>query len=254
MENFTQVDNQILEKIISLNLSGTAISCFFLLLRKTDGWGKETDGVSLSQFCKAIRRSKPSIIKALSELQLVRIVLLVGNGNSKKLYNSYKINKFIDTWELAKKTKLVKVLKSTSKDSETELVKKPLHTIYTNTKETKQKKKTVKNRKYLIDHKDQIIDEIKKLYPDKNIIKAYSNFISKTEVKDYKYKDYYLALCNWIREDRFNEYSLKQTDRVTRTELPLELSLALQYRYKIQNPSEKLKLIAKEHGIEEQVF
>lgn len=140
MENYTRIENEILEKLTQINLSGSALACALVLLRKTNGFNKEQDGISLSQFVKMINRSKPTVCKALKELQLVKICLLVKKGKSGKQYNVYAFNKNTEEWKLVKKPLLVKKWKSTSKEIETQLVKKSLHTKETNTKETIQKK------------------------------------------------------------------------------------------------------------------
>ena len=93
MENYTRIENDILEKLTQMNLSGSALGCALVLLRKTNGFNKLQDGISLSQFVKLINRSKPTVCKALKELQLVKICLLVKKGRSGKEYNVYAFNK-----------------------------------------------------------------------------------------------------------------------------------------------------------------
>ncbi|KUK77200.1 MAG: Uncharacterized protein XD93_0481 [candidate division WS6 bacterium 34_10] len=139
MKNFTRIENDILEKLSEINLSGSALACALVLLRKTNGFGKTQDGISLSQFEKLVNRSKPTICKALRELQLVNICLLVKKGKSLKSFNIYAFNKDVSSWKLVKKTELVKKKKRTSKENDTQLVKKSLHTKENNTKENKQK-------------------------------------------------------------------------------------------------------------------
>jgi phage replication O-like protein O len=140
VENYTKIENEILEELTRINLSGSALACALVLLRKTNGFNKTQDGISLSQFVKLINRTKPTVCKALKELQLVNISLLVKKGKSGKQYSVYAFNKNIAEWKLVKKPLLVKKWKSTSKEMETQLVKKSLHTKETNTKETIQKK------------------------------------------------------------------------------------------------------------------
>ena len=123
---YTAIANEILEKIIASGLNGTEIFIILYILRKTYGYQKKEDIISLSQFMKVIPVTKPSICKALKILQLVKIIKLV---KKTKLGNSYLFNKNYDEWQLVKKTKLVKkqVIK---------LVKKTIHTKERYTKET----------------------------------------------------------------------------------------------------------------------
>jgi len=125
---YTKIANEILEKIISSNLNGCEISVILHIFRKTYGYNKKEDEISLSQFLKAIPVSKPTICKAIKNLQLVKIIKLVKRGSSKNSSNLWVFNKNYDEWQLVKKFKLVKKQKSTSKEIETQLVKKPLHT------------------------------------------------------------------------------------------------------------------------------
>tara|TARA_R100001530_G_scaffold903_2_gene1574 strand:- start:3572 stop:4435 length:864 start_codon:yes stop_codon:yes gene_type:complete len=132
---YTAIANELLEKIIATGLNGTELAIMLLVLRKTYGYHKKQDEISLSQFTKAIPVSKMAICSSLKTLQLVKILILVKKGNSLKCSNLWAFNKNYDEWQLVKKTKLVKISTPTSKDFVTQLVKKTLHT-----KETIQKK------------------------------------------------------------------------------------------------------------------
>lgn len=136
LENgYTSIANEIMEAIASSGLNGTELAIILFLLRKTYGWKKKDDEISLSQFLVKIPVSKPTLCKALKTLQLVKIIKLVKKGNSKISSNCWSFNKNYDEWQLVKKTKLVKFSKSTSKDFDFQLVKKPLHTKEIRTKE-----------------------------------------------------------------------------------------------------------------------
>lgn len=136
----TQINHDVMNGIISCGLNGTEISVLLFILRKTDGFHKIDDTISLSQFLAYIPVSRPSLCKALKTLQLVKIIKLVKKGNSISMANTYSFNKNLNEWQLVKKTKLVKFSNRTSKDFEHQLVKKTLPTKETFTKETIQKK------------------------------------------------------------------------------------------------------------------
>lgn len=112
--NFTRIHNGILEHLIASNLNGTEKAIILFLIRKTYGFNKLNDEISLSQFTKAIPVSKWSICLALKHLQLVNIIRLVKKGSSKLCSNLWHFNKDYDTWQLVKKTRLVKFLLPTS--------------------------------------------------------------------------------------------------------------------------------------------
>jgi phage replication O-like protein O len=134
---YTAIANEILEKIISSGLNGTELSILLHVWRKTYGFQKKQDEISLSQFLKAIPVSKQTLCTALSNLQLVKILRLVKKGSSIISSNLWEFNKNYDEWQLVKKSRLVKVSKPTSQVFHKQLVKKPRHT-----KETIQKKTT----------------------------------------------------------------------------------------------------------------
>jgi len=134
---YTKISNELLEAIIRSGLNGTEIAIIFHIIRKTYGFSKLEDEISLSQFCESIPVSRMSIITALKNLQLVKIIRLVKKGLSVKMSNRYAINKNYEEWQLVKKTRLVKISSKTSKDFYNKLVKKTLHT-----KENIQKKYT----------------------------------------------------------------------------------------------------------------
>jgi len=136
----TYIENDVMINLISSGLNGTELSVVLFLIRKTNGWHKETDEISLSQFLKHIPVTKPTLCKAIKNLQLVKIIKLVKKGKSLKSSNEYRLEKNIENWQLVKKAKLVKFTKRTSKDFNNQLVKKPLHTKETITKDNIQKK------------------------------------------------------------------------------------------------------------------
>lgn len=143
---YTKIANEILEAVIRAGLNGAETAVLLYVVRKTYGFSKKEDEISLTQFEKATGYTRPTVCKAVKNLLLVKILLLVNCGNSRTSANRYLLNKDYDSWQLVKKPllvnkpKLVKDRKRTSKGLEMELVKKPLHTKETLTKETIQKK------------------------------------------------------------------------------------------------------------------
>lgn len=133
-EKYTKIDNDFLMALVSSGLNGTEISAVLFVYRKTIGWNKKQDMISHSQFLDNIPVSKVSLIRALDNLQLVKILKLVKKGLSVKTSNLWELELDFNKWQLVKKSKLVKKMKQTSKDFDNKLVKKTLPT-----KETIQK-------------------------------------------------------------------------------------------------------------------
>ena len=137
----TPIKNDVLQNLIGAArvLSASEIACALFVYRKTIGWDKKTDKISISQFMKALSVSKPTICKSLKTLKLVKICLLVKKGLQDHSASEWAFNENVDSWELVKKPLLVKVSKRTGKGFETQLVKKSRPTKRTLTKRTKQK-------------------------------------------------------------------------------------------------------------------
>lgn len=76
-----------------------------------------------------------------------------------------------------------------------------------------EKEKEVENEKNkyttlqkFINQKSDVIKKVSNKYKDKDVEKAFVNFVEQNRIKDYKYKNYYLAFCKWVREDQFGKY------------------------------------------------
>lgn len=126
--NYTRIANKILDELVKVTLLGAELAICLFVIRKTYGYSKTEDQISLSQFEEGVKRSRPTITKALKNLQLVNILKLVKVGYSKKAGSVWKFNKYFNTWKLVKTSELVKDRTSTSKEKLKKLVKTPKHT------------------------------------------------------------------------------------------------------------------------------
>lgn len=133
--SYTRITNKIIEELVKVPLLGAEFAICFFVIRKTYGFQKKQDEISITQFEQGIERSRPTIVKALKRLQLVNILTLVKKGTSKKQSNCWVFNKYYTTWRLVKGAELVKQTHSTSKEIKRKLVKGYKHTKE-NTKET----------------------------------------------------------------------------------------------------------------------
>lgn len=140
MSGYTRVENDVLDSLIASNLSGTELSCALLVYRKTVGWGKASDTISLTQFTTAIGVTRKAVCNALDVLKLVKIITLVKKGNQNHTASEFRFNEDVSLWELVKKNTLVKKTSKTSVKNFQELVKKTTPSKDTITKETIQKK------------------------------------------------------------------------------------------------------------------
>jgi len=204
---YTAISNEIMERIIASSLNGTELACVLFILRKTYGYQKKEDEISLSQFTKAIPVSKQSIVSALNNLQLVKIIRLVKKGNSQNCSNLWVFNKDYDDWQLVKKYRLVKISNSTSKDFYKQLVKKPLHT-----KETIQKKYT-KEISQLTNLLYNLIKENNPTFKEPNI-NSWSEHIDKMIRLDKRTEAQIEYVIKWCQADSFWKANILSTQKL----------------------------------------
>lgn len=139
-DGHVRIANEILEALLKANLTGAEWTVLMFIFRKTYGWQKKEDEISLSQFVKALPLSRRGICKALNHLRLVNIIALVHKGSSVNSSNVYMINKNYETWQLVNQSTLVHKQVKTSAQTGMQLVNQSAHTKETITKEILQKK------------------------------------------------------------------------------------------------------------------
>ena len=151
--NSFQVPNAFVDEVLS-QISDVAAKLYLIICRKTRGWCKEFDSISLSQFQSLSGKSRPTVTKAIAELIQVGLVI---ECDSTIHGNSFKLNdECVVGWMVSfpskdsllpnapsKKTLLVKKFNHASKNSLPELVKN-LYTQNQLSKPTLQKKKNNK--------------------------------------------------------------------------------------------------------------
>lgn len=198
MENYTKIENDIIEKLVSINLSSTELCCALILLRKTNGYQKKQDGISISQFVKLTHRSRASVIRALQNLRLLSILILVKSGKSSKSFNVYTFNKNISEWKLVSKKKLVSKMNKTSIKNEPQLVSKMIHT-----KENIQKK--IIQKKYMSN-----FEEFWKLYPRKiarsKVEAKYKRLVTSKEKEEQIMNGLQRYIKKWKEEKTDTQY------------------------------------------------
>ncbi len=92
----TQIANEILEALCKKRISGQSMQILLFIIRKTYGWHKKEDQISLSQFCLGTGLDKPHIVRNIRKLTTQNMVISQ-KGNAKG--NKYRFNKDFDTWK-----------------------------------------------------------------------------------------------------------------------------------------------------------
>lgn len=147
--NFLQVPNAVIDELLP-DLTGAELKCYLVVIRKTKGWNKESDNISISQFMKATGLSNSAVIKACESL--VKYGLLVKENGSRNtgIYavNSYSKTTCEESSQVTReKSSPVKKVHSTCEKSSQVTCEKSSHTINNikNTIQNTNKKTTQKN-------------------------------------------------------------------------------------------------------------
>jgi len=220
------IANDLSEALMRINLSGYQYRIIWCVFRKTYGWHKSTDKISLTQFEKMTGLKSKYICRAIKELE-DRNMIIVDRNNR---VNTYKFNSDYDTWKFKTTPKI-----ENSQNREKGLPKERVKPV-SNQGVTKEKKETIQkkdimeifdywNKKEIITHrklgqataskinaklKDYSIDEIK------DAIHTYSVILKEDDywwthtwtLKEFmqrgfeKFKDKDIAYENYLRKDK----------------------------------------------------
>ena len=104
-DGYTRIANELLEALARIRIAGEARQVLDVIFRKTYGYRKKEDAISLSQFMLATNLKKVTVCKAIQKLILLNLITQKGNDIAK----TYSINKDFATWKpLPKKVTLPK--------------------------------------------------------------------------------------------------------------------------------------------------
>ncbi|MDY7025990.1 MAG: replication protein [Pseudomonadota bacterium] len=83
--NSFQLPNALIDEVMA-ELSPVAFCVLCIIVRKTKGWGKESDAISLSQFTKLTNKSRNTIISALKEVENLEFITVKKTENKTSIY------------------------------------------------------------------------------------------------------------------------------------------------------------------------
>jgi phage replication O-like protein O len=98
---YTAIANEIMDALISKDLSGQELRVTLFVIRKTYGFQKTEDAISLTQIMKALNVIKVRASQIINKLQLMKILTVTQNING--IVKKYSLNKDFDTWETVNK-------------------------------------------------------------------------------------------------------------------------------------------------------
>jgi phage replication O-like protein O len=200
---YTAIANELMEALIKYKLPSSEIRCLLFIIRKTYGYNKKTDAISLSQFVKATSLNRKAVARALKSLNNKNLIYVEKGGvkNDTILTSKYRLNKRYKSWVSSVKNDTGSV-KNAQK-----VVSKMTHT-----------KDTIQKTKEIYKEKSLGIFEIKTFIPKKYEIQpehidyAKSKKLNKEQAEDQfeafklhhqakgtKYKSWYAAYQTWIR-------------------------------------------------------
>lgn len=135
-DGYTKIANELLDALIAYRLPGEQRQCLDVIFRKTYGYQKKQDAISLSQFVNMTGLKKPAVCRAIAGLLSKKIITIIKKDNAPA--HVYEIVKDFTTWEpLSKKITLSKKIINVNKKDNPSLSKKS--TTKENT--TKERKK-----------------------------------------------------------------------------------------------------------------
>ena len=114
--------NSIIDELLP-ELSHSELKCYLCVLRKTKGWNKEEDAISVSQFMKVTGLSNKAVISACESL-VEREILERKSGDRNT--GIYSIKTYKTT--TSEKSSLVKSIPATSEKSSPITTEKSAHT------------------------------------------------------------------------------------------------------------------------------
>lgn len=93
-DGYLKISNILIEQLAKIHLSGNETQVLLTVLRKTYGYNKKIDFISLTQFQKATGLSRPSIVEALSKLVGKKVLV----GKKELAINAYSLEKDYTLW------------------------------------------------------------------------------------------------------------------------------------------------------------
>jgi phage replication O-like protein O len=131
-DGHVDIANDIVDALARIRISGEESQVLWIILRKTYGWHKKEDWISLSQFCLSTGIKKNNVCRALSKLIMKNIVIKKENDYG----TTYQFQKNFDEWNPLSKKRTFSKKRMTIIKKEKESLSKKRHTKETLTKET----------------------------------------------------------------------------------------------------------------------
>ena len=101
-DKFTKISNELLDALVKIRIPGEARQVFDYILRRTCGFDKKKDQISLSQFVEATTLNKRSVERAIKRLKNMKLIIVY--KKTEKCTPIYYIQKNYKLWITKKLT------------------------------------------------------------------------------------------------------------------------------------------------------
>ncbi len=95
--NYTRLHNAILEALAKARFTGSEYRLLMFLFRKTYGYGKKEDRISLTQWCEGTDMKRTAVCEYLARLVERRVI----TKEAVSLSVTYGFNKYMEQWDMA---------------------------------------------------------------------------------------------------------------------------------------------------------
>lgn len=92
------IAHDVLERLCSISLSGSEFRVILFILRKTWGWHKKEDNISITQITKITQLNRKTVCDCINRLVTKRLLV-----KTKGAVNTYQFNKDFDQWLVTKR-------------------------------------------------------------------------------------------------------------------------------------------------------
>lgn len=211
--NSFQLPNSVIDELLA-DLTGAELKCYLYVLRKTKGWNKEEDAISVSQFMKVTGLSNRKVIDACERLVELGLLEQKIGSNKTKVFSvkDYKTSS-------SEESSLVKKVHSGSEESSLSVVKK-VHTQNNNINNTTKNNNTSSSEKIFqtrtkakknvfsdddLKAAEWIFHLIRKLNPSfkEPKFESWANDIRLMRERDNRTHKDICELFQWANQDRF---------------------------------------------------
>lgn len=96
---FTPIANELMEVLARSKFTTREYKCLLFLLRKTYGYSKLEDAISLSQWVKGTRLYKIDVSRTLQRLAERNVIVSTTSGSGRGAKTVYRFNKHYEQWD-----------------------------------------------------------------------------------------------------------------------------------------------------------